>query len=73
MIRPRQAGEFELLGALGQEKDLGKSFTAKLPEEKYIYECRKGLVGKSDKLVFNSPMRRSAALPCLTGSSSRPW
>lgn len=73
MVRPRKAGEFELLGALGQEKDLGKSFTAKLPEEKYIYECRKGLVGKSDKLVFNSPMRRSAALPCLTGSSSRPW
>ncbi len=36
------------------------SFTAKLPEEKYIYECRKGLVGKSDKLVFkfsNAPFR----------------
>lgn len=60
MVRPRQAGEFELLGALGQEKDLGKSFTAKLPKEKYIYECRKGLVGKSDKLVFkfsNAPFR----------------
>lgn len=52
MVRPRKAGEFELLGALGQEKDLGKSFTAKLPKEKYIYECRKGLVGKSDRLVF---------------------
>lgn len=52
MVRPRQAGEFELLGALGQEKDLGKSFTAALPKEKYIYECRKGLVGKSDRLVF---------------------
>ena len=52
MVRPRQAGEFELLGALVQEKDLGKSFTAKLPKEKYIYECRKGLVGKSDRLVF---------------------
>lgn len=52
MVRPRQAGEFELLGALVQEKDLGKSFTAQLPKEKYIYECRKGLVGKSDRLVF---------------------
>lgn len=52
MVRPRQAGEFELLGALVQEKDLGKSFTAELPKEKYIYECRKGLVGKSDRLVF---------------------
>lgn len=53
MVRPRQAGEFELLGALCQEKDLGKSFTAELTKEKYIYECRKGLVGKSDQLVFN--------------------
>lgn len=53
MVRPRQAGEFELLGALGQEKDLGKSFTAELPKEKYVYECRKGPVGKSDRVVFN--------------------
>lgn len=73
MVRPRKAGEFELLGALGQEKDLGKSFTAELPEENTSMSAAKDWWGNQTSLSLNSPMRRSAALPCLTGSSSRPW
>ncbi len=53
MVRPRKMKGFEMLAALCREKDIGRVLHAELKKSKYIYECRKGLIGQSPRLAFD--------------------